>query len=56
MLLAHASPEIRADLENQRLFANLPAVPEARYVLVDLVTVSALRTPTLRGIRHVSTN
>lgn len=56
MLLAHASPEIRIDLENQPLFANLPAVREDRYVVVDLVTVSALRTPMLRGSVTPSTD
>ena len=52
VLLAHASPGVKTDLENQPLFANLPAVREDRYVPVDLVTVSALRTPMLRGISY----
>ncbi len=52
VLLAHASDELRKDLESLPLFANLPAVRQGRYIFVDLVTVSALRTPMLRGINH----
>ncbi|MBW3574584.1 MAG: hypothetical protein KY450_06915 [Actinobacteria bacterium] len=48
MLVAHASPDVRADLESLPLFVNLPPVQDDRYVVVDLVAVSALRTPMLR--------
>jgi ABC-type Fe3+-hydroxamate transport system substrate-binding protein len=44
--------QLRSQLGSQKLFANLAAVKEQRYVFVDLVTVSALRTPMVRGIHH----
>lgn len=53
MMLAHASPELRAQLESSPVFTGHPAVAGGRYVPVDLTTVTALRTPMVLGIHHV---
>lgn len=52
MIVAHATRDIRTQLERLPTFATLPAVREGRYVRLDLTTVSVLRTPMLLGIDH----
>lgn len=52
MLLSYVSDELRTELERLPLFTNLAAVRDGRYVAVDIITVSALRTPMVRGIGH----
>jgi iron complex transport system substrate-binding protein len=52
MLMAYISPDVQAQLEALPVFANLPSVREGRYIPVDLITVSALRTPMVLGIEY----
>jgi iron complex transport system substrate-binding protein len=52
MLMAYISPDVQAQLEALPVFANLPSVREGRYVPVDHITVSALRTPMVLGIEY----
>jgi len=47
LYMTHASPELRAEMEANSLFANLPAVAGGRYVPVDLTVNTALRTPSV---------
>ena len=53
ILMAHASDQLQGSLEQNPVFANLPAVRNGGLVNVDLVSVNALRTPMMRGIDHV---
>lgn len=52
LLMAHISPSVQAQLESLPVFAGVPAVREGRYVPVDLITVSVLRSPMVLGIEH----
>jgi iron complex transport system substrate-binding protein len=52
VLMAHVSPAVQAQLESLPVFAGVPAVREGRYVPVDLITVSVLRSPMVLGIEH----
>lgn len=53
VVLAFGSPEIQEAYESNPLYQQLPAVQEGRVVVVDLSTVSQLRSPTVLGIRWV---
>jgi iron complex transport system substrate-binding protein len=52
MLMAHVSPTVQAQLEALPVFTGLPAVREGRYLPVDLITVSVLRSPMVLGIEY----
>ncbi|OZM77454.1 iron-siderophore ABC transporter substrate-binding protein [Pseudonocardia sp. MH-G8] len=52
VLMAHISPSVQAQLESLPVFAGVPTVREGRYIPVDLITVSVLRSPMVLGIEH----
>ncbi|MGH8908550.1 MAG: ABC transporter substrate-binding protein [Egibacteraceae bacterium] len=53
LLMTHASPELRREIEANPLFANLPAVAGGRYVPVALTVVTAMRTPSILRVEYV---
>lgn len=53
LYMTHASPQLRAEMEANPLFANLPAVADGRYVPVDFTVNNALRTPSVLRVAFV---
>lgn len=50
VVMLYATPELRRQIEEFALFRNLRGVRDGRYVVVDLPTATALRSPTVLSI------
>lgn len=50
VVMAHATPELKASLESSSLLASLSAYQRKRYFSVDSETIAALRFPTVLNI------
>ncbi|MGH3974591.1 MAG: hypothetical protein ACRDS9_14865, partial [Pseudonocardiaceae bacterium] len=50
VIMLYATAELQRQVEGLELFRNLGAVREGRYIVIDLSTTTALRTPTVLSI------
>jgi len=49
--MLYGTPELQRQVEDLELFRNLRGVRDGRYIVIDLPTATALRTPTVLSIR-----
>ncbi|MGH3927930.1 MAG: ABC transporter substrate-binding protein, partial [Pseudonocardiaceae bacterium] len=51
VVMLYATDDLRRQVEDLELFRNLRGVRDGRYIVIDLPTASALRTPTVLSVR-----
>ncbi|MGH8930870.1 MAG: ABC transporter substrate-binding protein [Egibacteraceae bacterium] len=52
LLMTHASPELRREIEANPLFTSVPAVADGRYVALDLQVNVAMRDPSVLRVAY----
>ncbi|MGH8896704.1 MAG: iron-siderophore ABC transporter substrate-binding protein [Egibacteraceae bacterium] len=52
VIMTHASPELRQEIEANPLFNNLSAVTDGRYVPVEVSVVTAIRSPSVLRVGY----